>query len=283
VLAIRIARPTRHLDRAVEFYRDGLGLPVRGGFTGHEGYDGVFFVLPGGGELELTAGPVPPSGWSEEDLLVLYVADRTALDRQVAALRERGVRCIAAANPYWNRVGRTVLDPDGFRVVLAVRERATFRVERFEGERCSLRASFELAEDSALALDAYLRLGTVFVARIGDDVIGHLQLVPGEPADCVELKNMAVQPEYQGHGVGRALVDAAVRHAAEAGRSTMVVATATADTGNLRFYQRVGFRMTSVEPDAFTPATGYPEPIDIDGIELRDRVWFSRTIVPDTT
>ncbi len=51
----------------------------------------------------------------------------------------------------------------------------------------------------------------------------------------------------------------------------MVVATGAADTGNLRFYQRLGFSMLSVERDAFTPATGYPEPIVIDGMPLLDR------------
>jgi hypothetical protein len=47
-----------------------------------------------------------------------------------------------------------------------------------------------------------------------------------------------------------------------------VVATAAADVGNLRFYQRQGFRVHRVERDAFTPATG----LHIDGIELRDRL-----------
>ena len=52
------------------------------------------------------------------------------------------------------------------------------------------------------------------------------------------------------------------------------VATGAADTGNLRFYQRLGFRMRSIERDAFTPANGYPPGLEIDGIELRDRVWL---------
>jgi hypothetical protein len=42
----------------------------------------------------------------------------------------------------------------------------------------------------------------------------------------------------------------------------------------LRFYQRCGFRLRSVERDAFTSLTGYPDPIAIDGILLRDRVWL---------
>jgi hypothetical protein len=58
----------------------------------------------------------------------------------------------------------------------------------------------------------------------------------------------------------------------------MVVATATADVGNLRFYQRLGFRLLSVDRDAFTPMTGYPDPIVIDGIPLLDRVWLSQEL-----
>jgi hypothetical protein len=62
------------------------------------------------------------------------------------------------------------------------------------------------------------------------------------------------------------------------GRATLVVATAAADIGNLRFYQRLGFRMRSIDRDAFTEATGYPPGIVIDGIELRDRVWLDRAV-----
>jgi hypothetical protein len=54
----------------------------------------------------------------------------------------------------------------------------------------------------------------------------------------------------------------------------VLVATASADVGNLRFYQRLGFRMRSVERDAFTEATGYDAHAHADGIALRDRVWL---------
>jgi hypothetical protein len=36
--------------------------------------------------------------------------------------------------------------------------------------------------------------------------------------------------------------------------------------------------MRSVERDAFTAATGYEPGIEIDGIELRDRVWLDMAI-----
>ena len=114
------------------------------------------------------------------------------------------------------------------------------------------------------------------------EIIGHLQLTgTGDPRQ-VEIKNMAVRETLQGHGIGRLLIQAAVDlAAAEAEAVTILVATAAADIGNLRFYQRQGFRMRSVERDAFTPVTGYPPGLRIDGIELRDRVWLDRAVQPE--
>jgi predicted N-acetyltransferase YhbS len=142
------------------------------------------------------------------------------------------------------------------------------------GPRAALRPLFELAEDSSRELDAYIDAGRVLVARDGDTIVGHIQITDTRrPADA-ELKNMAVHPSHQRRGVGRALVVAAIDLLRDERRSTLVVATAAADIGNLRFYQRLGFRMRSIERDAFTPATGYPPGLEIDGIELRDRVWL---------
>ena len=154
----------------------------------------------------------------------------------------------------------------------------TVEIDWHAGSRAELRPLFELAEDSEAQLDQYLELGRVLVAMRGSEVLGHLQLVPTTRAREIELKNMAVVPEQRGTGIGRALVASALRASAEEGWSRMLVATGAADVGNLRFYQRVGFRLLSVERDAFTPATGYPNPIVIDGIPLRDRVSLSQDL-----
>ena len=85
---------------------------------------------------------------------------------------------------------------------------------------------------------------------------------------------MAVEPSFRGRGVGRTLIEAAVDLVRAQRRSMLVVATAAADIDNLRFYQRAGFRIRSVERDAFTPGKGYTPHSSLDGIELRDRVWL---------
>jgi GNAT superfamily N-acetyltransferase len=289
----RVTHQTRDLARATAYYRDLLGLRPRGGFADHDGYDGAFFALPGGGELELTVGPVEPAPGTEEDLLVLYVRTLDEVGAVAAGLVAAGVRAVTSPNPYWNRWGQTFLDPDGRRVVVAATESSdvdpqgqsaasggppTIDIGWHVGAREDLRPLFEFAEDSPRQLDDYLGLGEVLVAVRGSTTVGHLQLLPSTNSDEVELKNMAVVPDHRGTGVGRALVRAAISGCAAEGWSRMVVATAAADIGNLRFYQRLGFRVLSVDRDAFTATTGYPNPIVIDGIPLRDRVWLSQDL-----
>jgi GNAT superfamily N-acetyltransferase len=146
------------------------------------------------------------------------------------------------------------------------------------GPRAVLRPWFALADDSTRQLDAYIDAGRVLVAMMDQAIVGHLQLVDGPAPDEIELKNMAVVQAWRGTGIGRALVNRAVTECADSGRSTMLVATGAADLGNLRFYQRLGFRMLRIERDAFTPDTGYPDDLEVDGIPLRDRVWLSRAL-----
>jgi ribosomal protein S18 acetylase RimI-like enzyme len=282
---LRVARHTERLEEVVAFYRDGIGLVEIGRFAGHAGYDGVFLEIPGtGAHLELTTGgahgvPAP----HPESLLVLYLGDADAV---AAVARRLGAAPVVPANPYWAERGSTFEDPDGFPVVL-VPERwtpepagavDTIRVERNTAPRAAIRPLFELAEDSAAALDAYIDAGDVLVALDQERVVGHVQVTEGDRPGEAEIKNMAVAPSHQGRGIGRRLVEAAAALAARDRRSTLAVATAAADTGNLRFYQRAGFRMRSVERDAFTPTTGYASGIIIDGIELRDRVWLDRPV-----
>jgi catechol 2,3-dioxygenase-like lactoylglutathione lyase family enzyme len=116
-MQVRFARRTDRLAEVVAFYRDRLGLPQVGQFAGHDGYDGVLLGLPGtGAHLELTSGgghgaPTP----HPETLLVLYLGTRQAVDE---AIGRAGAEAVTAANPYWDEHGVTIVDPDGFRVVL---------------------------------------------------------------------------------------------------------------------------------------------------------------------
>jgi ribosomal protein S18 acetylase RimI-like enzyme len=204
---------------------------------------------------------------------VLYLGDDAAVQAVVARL---GAEPVPPANPYWGEHGVTLEDPDGFRVVLV--PEPWIRVVEHSGPRSELRALFALAEDSEQELDSYMETGRVLVAVAGESIVGHLLLTETDDPAHAEIKNTAVDPAHQRRGIGRALMERAIDVARGDGRTTLVVATAAADIGNLRFYQRLGFRLRAVERDAFTPATGYATGLRIDGIELRDRVWLDRRL-----
>lgn len=111
----RVARPVASLSASVAFYEGLLGLLVMGSFQDHAGYDGVFLALPGGGELELTTGVVVPT--APDDLLCLYLDSSASVAALDAAL-PASVPRVQPQNPYWADYGVTLLDPDGYRVVL---------------------------------------------------------------------------------------------------------------------------------------------------------------------
>ncbi len=118
---VRIARPTDRLEEVVRFYRDDLGLPVIGSFDGHAGYSGVMVGLPGHGyHLEFTTHEhgSPCSAPTPDNLLVLHIPDRAAIDAAVARLGALGYHPVPPENPYWARAGVTIEDPGGWRVVL---------------------------------------------------------------------------------------------------------------------------------------------------------------------
>jgi len=153
-------------------------------------------------------------------------------------------------------------------------------VEIFAGRRESLSRLFALADDSPQEIASYISLGEILVAREGELVIGHLQILETDSTGVFELKSMAVTEAHQGRGIGRGLVEAAVVRCRVRGGHRLIVSTATADIGNLRFYQRLGFRMYRIVRDAFSPLRGYKEAILIDGIPLRDQVFLDRDLSP---
>ena len=118
---LRIARPTEHLAQVLRFYIEGLGWSILDAFQDHEGIDGVMVGLPGAPyHLELTFKPGDPAGPAPtpDDLLVFYLSGKAEWQASVDRLLAAGYKPVSASNPYWDRVGLTFEDPDGYRVVL---------------------------------------------------------------------------------------------------------------------------------------------------------------------
>jgi orotate phosphoribosyltransferase len=118
---LRVARPTDDLSAVIRFYRDGLGFAIVGSFTNHDGFDGLMLGHTGASyHLEFTrkvghaAGKAP----TQDNLLVFYLPDPVEWSAAVARMGAAGYAPVPAFNPYWDRLGKTFEDPDGYRVVL---------------------------------------------------------------------------------------------------------------------------------------------------------------------
>ena len=131
-----------------------------------------------------------------------------------------------------------------------------------------------LAEDSDSQLEAAINDGVMYVVVADDgDHLGVVLALPHLPNE-VELRYVAVAEAHQRKGIGKTML----AHVADASRATgvkrILVGTSSADTGNLDFYQRCGFRLLSIERDYFSPARGYPADFVLNGLPAVDMVWM---------
>jgi GNAT superfamily N-acetyltransferase len=92
--------------------------------------------------------------------------------------------------------------------------------------------------------------GLVRVAELEADIVGFAVLLPPAGGAC-ELDGLFVEPGHMGAGVGRALVDDAMRIAREHGANRIEV---VANPEAVGFYQRLGFSGAEQVPTRFGPA-----------------------------
>jgi ribosomal protein S18 acetylase RimI-like enzyme len=88
--------------------------------------------------------------------------------------------------------------------------------------------------------DAQVRAGHVVVAEADGAPAGLLVLVPHD--DHLLVANVAVEPERQGQGIGRALLAYAEARAAELGLPELRLYTHVKMTENQALYARLGYR-----------------------------------------
>jgi catechol 2,3-dioxygenase-like lactoylglutathione lyase family enzyme len=120
---LRIARPSHDLRASERFWVEGLGLEVL--FRADDQADGGHALLMVGWpdaawHLEFVGDPEDetPAAPTEEDLLVLYLGGEVDAELVGRLVEAGGVR-VAARNPYWDRWGVTLADPDGYQLVLS--------------------------------------------------------------------------------------------------------------------------------------------------------------------
>ncbi|MCH2021897.1 MAG: VOC family protein [Saprospiraceae bacterium] len=123
-MKFRVARHCKAINPIIDFYTKNLGLEVLGSFKSHNNYDGIFLGKKNlDWHLEFTvSGDLPNHYSDEDDLLVFYVRTEMEFKSITNRFKKNGVAPEKPKNPYWNKNAITYCDPDGFRVVVSLRE-----------------------------------------------------------------------------------------------------------------------------------------------------------------
>ncbi|WP_339194657.1 GNAT family N-acetyltransferase [Solibacillus sp. FSL R5-0449] len=132
-----------------------------------------------------------------------------------------------------------------------------------------------LADPSKSIVEDYLAKGECFVAESNEQIIGVYVLLPTRPK-TVEIVNVAVAEEHQGKGIGKLLIDDAIRVAKTKGYKTIEIGTGNSSIGQLALYQKCGFRIVSVDHNYFIKH--YSEEIYENGIQCIDMIRLSKEL-----
>jgi ribosomal protein S18 acetylase RimI-like enzyme len=142
-------------------------------------------------------------------------------------------------------------------------------------DRLSFLPYLVMADESESVVKEYIAEGQMFAIVVGDDSVAGVALFVEESEGVIELKNIALDPEFRGRGLGKRVIDIAFEIFKRQGFRKMIVGTANSSIANLSFYQKIGFRMMEIRKDFFLK---YPEPIFEDGIQAVDMVMFERVL-----
>ena len=129
-----------------------------------------------------------------------------------------------------------------------------------------------LADEQENMIDHYLEKGTMYVLEDGN--VKAECVVTDEDNGILEIKNIAVDPQNQGQGYGKALIDfLASKYADE--YSILQVGTGDSPL-TVPFYEKCGFVRSHNIPNFFTD--NYDHPIYECGVQLIDMVYLQRCL-----
>ena len=129
-----------------------------------------------------------------------------------------------------------------------------------------------LADEQEDMIDRYLERGTMYVLE--DSGVKAECVVTDEGDGILELKNIAVEPAFQGKGYGKALVDHIIQ--TYKGQYTVLQVGTGDSPSTIPFYESCGFYRHHLIKNFFIDH--YDHPICECGVQLVDMVYLQREI-----
>ena len=145
-------------------------------------------------------------------------------------------------------------------------------IKEYGGNKKRLLSLLLLADEQEDMIDRYLGRGTMYV--LDDDGIKCECVVTDEGDGVLEIKNLAVEPECQGKGYGRAMIDF-IAEKYKGQFSVLQVGTGDSPL-TVPFYEKCGFVRSHRVNNFFTE--NYDHPIFECGIQLVDMIYLRRIL-----
>lgn len=128
-----------------------------------------------------------------------------------------------------------------------------------------------MGDEQESMIDRYLDRGTLFIGKIDEKAVASC-VVTHEGDGIIEIKNLAVAPEFRCKGLGRAMIEYV-----ELRFQGSVLQLGTGETpSTLRFYHNCGFEYSHRVPDFFI--RNYSHPIIEEGVRLCDMLYLMKKI-----
>lgn len=129
-----------------------------------------------------------------------------------------------------------------------------------------------LADEQEEMIDIYLERGTMYV--IDDNGVKCECVVTDEGSGILEIKNLATEPEFQGKGYGKTMINFITR---KYKNNYSILQVGTGDSPmTIPFYEKCGFVRSHVVKNFFID--NYDHPIIEDGVQLVDMIYLQRRI-----
>ena len=145
-------------------------------------------------------------------------------------------------------------------------------IRELKGNKKQFLSLLLLADEQEDMIDRYIDKGTVYV--LDDDGIKCQCVVTDEGGGILEIKNIATEPDCQGKGYGRTMIEYV---AAKYKGMYSVLQVGTGDSPlTIPFYEKCGFTRSHRIENFFTD--NYDHPIYEGGIQLVDMIYLQRKL-----
>ncbi len=146
-------------------------------------------------------------------------------------------------------------------------------IRKYTDNRRNLLDLLLLADEQIEMVEKYIDRGKIYVLEDDREIKAEC-LVTDEGSGVLEIKNIAVKPQFQGKGYGKALIDFLI---CKYCKEYDYLQVGTGDSPlTVPFYEKCGFIRHHVERDFFKK--NYNHPIIEAGVQLRDMVFLRRAL-----